>query len=368
MSISLLLLLIVMSVLGEETTTTQITTTTTQVTTVPEDHDPELQTEETRVLKKPENSTLPVNHSETLRAMPTEQTKTQSQQVVKISPESVLNITAVTDVGKLKDFRPSPQLETIYEYNRFPVVPAHPEAKTFGTSIKIPIHSTLSHVLDNEEEEPEKDVWTSKVRFPHTHPVTVNDHPYPYLKDGIDKGSATAYGGYGHSGQGHQKDLGLVKRPIMHKHSYGGEGGWDKTLKRKPPSKTYHEDGGYHTDLSSSPWKKIIKILTAFIPIGLLLSALTPSIITIGPMNGTARSGEKAKNSLLSQLALDGCDERIFCELMLNAEESGNNDKNIETMLQNYLESHGDTTRLQLIYKAIKSGNCSSLRCNSIKE
>lgn len=36
-----------------------------------------------------------------------------------------------------------------------------------------------------------------------------------------------------------------------------------------------------------SPWKKIIKFLTAAIPIGLLISALTPSVITIEDTNTT---------------------------------------------------------------------------------
>lgn len=40
-------------------------------------------------------------------------------------------------------------------------------------------------------------------------------------------------------------------------------------------------------EYSASPWKKIIKFLTAAIPIGLLISALTPSVITIEDANTT---------------------------------------------------------------------------------
>lgn len=45
------------------------------------------------------------------------------------------------------------------------------------------------------------------------------------------------------------------------------------------PQKTY--GGGYN------PWKKILKLFATFIPIGLLISALTPTVINISNVNDT---------------------------------------------------------------------------------
>ncbi|KAJ3659289.1 hypothetical protein Zmor_010985 [Zophobas morio] len=57
----------------------------------------------------------------------------------------------------------------------------------------------------------------------------------------------------------------------------GEKSNFDFGAIEKPP--TYGMQG--------NPWKKIIKFLTAFIPIGLLISALTPTVITVQSVNGT---------------------------------------------------------------------------------
>lgn len=68
----------------------------------------------------------------------------------------------VATTEKPKDFRPSPQLETYYEFNKFPVVPVFPEAKTIqghgGSFSKFPgtapwLETSVKPVISNQEEE-----------------------------------------------------------------------------------------------------------------------------------------------------------------------------------------------------------------------
>lgn len=46
-------------------------------------------------------------------------------------------------------------------------------------------------------------------------------------------------------------------------------------------------EGGYGM---SSSWKKILKLLATFIPIGLLISALTPTVLTVTNVNDTSNA------------------------------------------------------------------------------
>lgn len=52
------------------------------------------------------------------------------------------------------------------------------------------------------------------------------------------------------------------------------------------PPREYHHDVGHYGG-GISPFKKILKVLATIIPIGLFISALTPTIITVSTVNDT---------------------------------------------------------------------------------
>uniref|UniRef100_A0AAR5QGI6 Uncharacterized protein n=2 Tax=Dendroctonus ponderosae TaxID=77166 RepID=A0AAR5QGI6_DENPD len=112
------------------------------------------------------------------------------------------------------------------------------------------------------------------------------------------------------------------------------------------PSYGLHEhsqEGGYGM---SSSWKKILKLLAIFIPIGLLISALTPTVLTVTNVNDTSnvqssryRTNDATKRELHSQIlsSLDyfdklnenGCEYRVFCELLLTARQMPNSEQHL---------------------------------------
>lgn len=242
---------------------------------------------------------------------------------------------------KLTDFKPSPHLETFYEYNRDPVPPAHPEAKTLAGGYNLGLSSSLGsapwleksvkHTFTTETP------WASKVRFPPSHSISGNNYGYlppseptattivgkrpinTYLPqdDGAvykqshfssSKGSSL-YNNHGKETfitqpsksftASSSNELGgpLSGFPTSFQSddyktrptevvSYEAEG--DSWAKPKPKPNLDFLDNPKGA-LGVSPWKKIIKILTAIIPVGLLISALTPSVINIHPANTSTR-------------------------------------------------------------------------------
>lgn len=190
------------------------------------------------------------------------------------------------------EFKPSPQLETVYEYNKNPVVPAVGEAKSAlnaGEALSQPNSRSffwpISDMFSNRPATTtESSTWTRRVVFPQTTVETTRDRPYPFVTTAVSHYSAptsSGYGapdnprgyGYGPSKWDQFEGGGATKRPmIMHKTHFESYG---------PPEPT---PNGVAT---ISPVKKIIGLLAALVPIGLLISALTPSVIQVVPMNVT---------------------------------------------------------------------------------
>lgn len=186
----------------------------------------------------------------------------QTQQI-----EKVVNITSSISVasGGQSDFKPSPPLETYYEHNKFPVVPALPEAKH--------ISSSFSNYNGNEwDVAPNvKNTWsTSRVRFPPTNKQ--QQEPYQFIKESSN-GKTFSLADFGNNlwNSNNKKQFDYAPRPL-------------------PIAKDGYEWGSLevpHKTEVENPWKKIFKFLTAVIPIGLLISALTPTVIQVASVNGT---------------------------------------------------------------------------------
>lgn len=234
--------------------------------------------------------------------------------------------------GNMENFKPSPQLETYYEFNKFPVIPALPEAKTFGSfsnpgysinnwdeKATTPIPWSNNQGLGNSwYENPRRQnpwgetnsnpateqPWISRVKFPSP---PVHENPYKFVSNDDNLNSylppvsfpttesfsfnrpvETPNRNVNKPSQGFwQKLMGTTvnKNAVAVQKTF-----LDYNLMEKPPHYGT-PDKEYETGMSPygspNPWKKIIKLLTAIIPIGLFISALTPTVITVTSVNDT---------------------------------------------------------------------------------
>lgn len=255
------------------------------------------------------NVSLAANYTiqnETKRIQNTEQNTTEASSQIRNIERSFSNIlenTTSSSAKKSDTFRPSPHLETIYEYNKVPVAPAAPEAKhisnlNFGERSFPWTERDFSKTATTEQP------WVNKVVFPTSHVATSKDRPYQFLTSGHSPSTLASKTFGAPQGASSGPPYGYAKprpsRPdYMGLGSSGssgyGSGNWDKfetggNERRPTTHKTNYEYGPpdkTNTGLAISPIKKIIGLLAAFIPIGLLISALTPSVIQITPVNMT---------------------------------------------------------------------------------
>lgn len=88
-------------------------------------------------------------------------------------------------------FKPSPQLEIQYEYNKFPVKPALPEAKHFSSNNG---YSTNFLLTDENVLLSTEPPWISRIRFPDKtvsiKPQDVENQPYPFYFDNTKTSSS----------------------------------------------------------------------------------------------------------------------------------------------------------------------------------
>ncbi|XP_015594026.1 uncharacterized protein LOC107267185 [Cephus cinctus] len=138
----------------------------------------------------------------------------------------------------------------------------------------------------------------------------------------------------------------------------------------------YIEDGRPNVKIlklkSQSPWKKIIHLIGTFLPLGLLLAALTPNVVQIG--NTTS------PNIVLSKLRNVGmpvehksarmednifCEEKSICEMILAGSKPKSN--LLFNVLWNFSTrmSEEDATKNGLgeLFEAVKKKNCNIIVC-----
>uniref|UniRef100_A0A6P7GH42 Uncharacterized protein LOC114342529 n=1 Tax=Diabrotica virgifera virgifera TaxID=50390 RepID=A0A6P7GH42_DIAVI len=148
------------------------------------------------------------------------------------------------------------------------------------------------------------------------------------------------------------------------------------------PKEPHHSIEPHHGDGGISPFKKILKVLAAIIPIGLFLSALTPTIITVSSANDTTgrfnRNDDTSENLLtkvanslnsLNKLQQDGCQQKVFCELMVNAMFSTNAEEHIKNLLDNFVDKSGtNEDTFTTVLEAVKNQDCSTLSCKDMAD
>lgn len=243
-----------------------------------------------------------------------------------------------TNDDKQKAFVPSPLIEE-YQYNKVPVKPAIPEAKAFKDVSYNTYEKPGINPWDqtNWKGGPGVNDWRggnswNKVRFPtntdtygfaskpnnlkinskyqdaseglsfkkpydgYTQKTPVEGYSTNRPADFPKKGIGESYGAPGRTGLNspHHKtfmDYNLMEKPSYYEEEVYYPTNYGTSYEISVPHKgqqhgVYVEEyGGSHgpvsTGYSKSPWKKIIKFLATVIPIGLLISALTPNIINI---------------------------------------------------------------------------------------
>ncbi|XP_066145790.1 uncharacterized protein [Euwallacea fornicatus] len=367
--------------------------------------------------------------------------------------------------SKFDDFHPSPQLKIEYEYNKFPVKLAYPEAKTIPNYNKISIddQSFRSRNGPNAEEESEAsskqrqiedntlpwttrnydNSWTNKVRFPPSQLPNDETQPYQFEinkapnspsccpENAVIVGSQYSAGPvnskfprppvvnnprsgyfpsvistYSSSGEGNRfpssysspavgtgRDFNFNKLIQVPKKYYPYDNGiptYEKTyetpfnIMEKPYDVRQYSHVGGH---GASSWKKILKVLATFIPIGLLISALTPTVITVTNVNDTSnmqqtryRSNDDPKRELHSQIlsSLDyfdklnenGCEYKVFCELLVTASEMPDSSRHVQNLLDNFANQDiaykSRAEELKKVFEAVRNQNCNPISCNDL--
>ncbi|XP_055634326.1 uncharacterized protein LOC129774586 [Toxorhynchites rutilus septentrionalis] len=232
----------------------------------------------------------------------------------------------------------------------------------------------------------ESDLESKIIAGNHYYKIPIRDQPYTF--DVISEQTPfSGGGGYSDEPESTTKPLGYV---------LGGDHGSRLQIGGK----------GHESLKNVSPWKKIIHVLTAAIPIGLIISALTPQVVyvnpnmtqspvqmqTPSPISATGgsftnptrqRSEDNSKpskgdyNSLLKFInaisvsaltrAASGCEEKSFCEM---ARLGINHEADMLFKMLWKIANETPTERarqsgLDEIFRAVKDDDCSRFRCES---
>lgn len=199
---------------------------------------------------------------------------------------------------KKSDFRASPQLETYIEYNRFPVKPVWPQPKQIKTFQQIQNEIRPNPTI------PTKYLSVSSTLAPTKHNAEEKQSYYQNkpIRSDSDLDPLKFYDKYNFPG--HQIPFYPTESPISGL-DWANSAVYTKPIVEQPYAFVNHEEHKKEEyiapgslsieeeyDLSrpkKTPWKKIVKFLATVIPIGLLLSALTPNILHIGPPINTTQ-------------------------------------------------------------------------------
>lgn len=259
-----------------------------------------------------------------------------TQRQIQIDPQQQVPVPSTHSKIKINsssiEFRPSPQLETYFEYNKFPVIPAFPESKHIaqellhGAAREIPFENQKHRRQQQQQQWHERSApvavttateqspWYSRVKFPSTGTGggggNINERPYQFEHHQPihEKSHSILLGENG--GVSLNKPVPSSNRDAYYNNNNnkvpGLISGWDKfeqnsfVNSNRRPYNPYNKPSYHPTTIgtnhgllspekpySVNPWKKIIKFLTTFLPIGLLISALTPTVITVQAVNDT---------------------------------------------------------------------------------
>ncbi|KAL1506037.1 hypothetical protein ABEB36_005472 [Hypothenemus hampei] len=354
--------------------------------------------------------------------------------VVKFNSREELNATKTDE----KKFKPSPQLENYYKFNRFQVRPAYPEPKTVPNYQDITASSddkrnsyARGEVLSTEEEnqlpfkptgfvtfkqptisnlKENNDLTTDRIKFSSVnapYPYVTNHIPINCCQGSVNTGYPVKKSSVNYPNREYDNQN-LAGAPSIAAPSSGRDFDFTK-LVESPRSPYYSNQKTYETHYNlmekpsyevyhhnpfqdMSPWKKILKLLATFIPIGLLISALTPTVITVTNVNDSNtnpvtmqmsryRSNNDSKRELqnhiltslnyFDKLQEEGCEFRVFCELLVVARQMPDSEKHVQNLLDNFADREVDyknkAEELKEVFQAVQNENCEYIQCTGIQ-
>nr|XP_026490310.1 uncharacterized protein LOC113396545 [Vanessa tameamea] len=212
---------------------------------------------------------------------------------------------------KGKEFKPSPPLGYFYDEDKF-VVPTQATVGSFNPHVSKPsieIVSSPRHFFPLDYKQP---VTSYNVAIDSPYKF---EHILPRTKDW-------------------KFETGLEIKPTMEAPVMIPAGGLYKlpdAFKEKPGSDGDDDNFGLDFEDSkdaalkkrSNPWKKILNLITALVPVGIIISALTPSIITLESADNNprfpSRISRRSEESVAELPSIsERCKRRLLCELHSN--------------------------------------------------
>ncbi|XP_018322325.1 uncharacterized protein LOC108735034 [Agrilus planipennis] len=301
-----------------------------------------------------------------------------------------------------RDFRPSPQLDTNFEFNEQPVVPAigEPRKAPYILQPAEPIKSSPSWRFPernaqlpsatfnsfDKKSSTSDDVAsypteTSHIRTSASHPYNfVSDHQYEGQGEGhVYEIRTTTENSFYHKPVGSQvkeevyevRELGKYGNVPSRGLHYPKEELYEVAnydAYDRPPaiSKTYYDHPHYPPQREYPNYKylflkKAVKFLAAVIPIGLLISALSPAVVNVTPINNNSNNNTSMTETMtmdtrrrtqklledinnvsspydLDKIVQKECEERIICELIVGAQMSEYGIQNVERLFTAFIE------------------------------
>uniref|UniRef100_A0A2H1VJF4 SFRICE_007847 n=1 Tax=Spodoptera frugiperda TaxID=7108 RepID=A0A2H1VJF4_SPOFR len=205
------------------------------------------------------------NKTEAKKNLPTQTWKIESS----FAPSNLTEVNNKTKDTKqlLKDFKPSQHLGSFFDDENAELI----RTPAVGPVAKKPASGFLSSPKEVYYQHPShnyipKDIYYTHEEFPYKFEDTIYTKTREGWQDSLDSKPTVEAPVKVPAG-------GLYKSPEAFK---------DKPQSAEEYGLEYHEEEKEHAIKKRvNPWQNLLRLVTAFIPVGLIISALTPSVITI---------------------------------------------------------------------------------------
>uniref|UniRef100_A0A2A4JJV0 Uncharacterized protein n=1 Tax=Heliothis virescens TaxID=7102 RepID=A0A2A4JJV0_HELVI len=204
----------------------------------------------------------------------------------------------------LKDFKPSQHLGSFFDDHSSEII----KTPVFGPLAKKPASGFISspkeeyshHTTFNKIP---KEIYYTHQEFPYKFEDTSYTKTRGNWQDSLDSKPTVEVPVKVPAG-------GLYKAPVTFE---------DKPHNDEEFGLNFHEDEKHSVKKHVNPWKNLLRLVTAFIPVGLIISALTPSVITIHNVDDSLQPSLPYRRSDNGVSAIapisERCRRRLLCEL-----------------------------------------------------
>ncbi|XP_021204966.1 uncharacterized protein LOC101736278 isoform X2 [Bombyx mori] len=206
------------------------------------------------------------------------------------------------DKGSVKEFRPSQPLGTFFDDDEFVTAPYNGYSsignKPDSVFVSSPPDST-GHIIKHSES-PEYQAFPYKFESPIYETTKDTWHPDNF------EAKPTAVIPFKVPAGGLYKLTDPFQDPVISNEDFGLTVNGD------------HKEE-YHVIKRANPWKNLLRLVKAFIPVGLIIAALTPNVITIensGPSNQNPNIYRRSEAGIPDVAPIsERCRRRLLCEL-----------------------------------------------------